>query len=101
MTGLLWAGEANPRDLTGRLGREQQQRKRQAEEAAAVDEIRREGKPGSGEVYTMDQFRAMAASGEYGEGEAMGFTPHGQPVAFYDGEPVVTDATVRVQRANA
>jgi len=101
MTGLLWAGEANPRDLTGRLGRAQQAAKRAREEADAVDEIRREGKPGSGEVYTLEQFRAMAASGEYADGEAMGFTPHGQPVAFYDGEPVVTDATARVQRANA
>jgi len=99
MTGLLWSGQANPRDLTGRLGREAQRRRAAADQAEAVAKIRAEGLPGSDQVMTWIQFDAAAKSGLYCEGQQIGLTAHGQPVILSGGEPVVSDARVAVQAA--
>jgi hypothetical protein len=98
MTGLLWSGEANPRDLTGRVGREANRRKAEADQAAEVARIREEGLPGADEVMTRPQIDAAVASGQYAEGQQIGLTPHGQPVVLLDGGAVVTDARVHTRR---
>ena len=98
MTGKLWSGQANPRDLTGRIGREAQAAKDAADQAAEVARLRAEGLPGSDAIMTWGQIEAAAATGRYAEGEQIGLTSHGQPVIFSAGEPVCTDARVAVQR---
>jgi hypothetical protein len=92
MTGQLWSGTVNPRDHTGNVGRAKLAEKRAREEAETIAALKLEGRPDADQTYTSVQFDMMAASGEYRDGELMGFTAQGQPVEFYHGEAVITDA---------
>jgi hypothetical protein len=78
MTGQLWSGSANPRDLTGRIGRAQRAVQREAEEREEVARLRAEAVPGSPTIVSGAQTDRLAATGNYGEADQIGITTKGQ-----------------------
>ena len=98
-TGQLWNTPTHHGDLTGQRGKAAYAAKVEADQAAEVAKIRAEGRPGADQVMTMATLRALAASGDYRDGEPLGLSPSGQPVVCWDGEPLVTDARVNIPQA--